>query len=129
MTREYPENDYRLYLMHSAKGQSWPTHKYIAKINGRYIYPEKSSTVKAVTSDASTFRERFEAALATDLKNSAKKQWEARTSNSIPDHIAQKKGIKKRSKIARYLSRKKFGGKTTVRRGRGGIYSGSSRKF
>lgn len=31
---------YRSYLKHSAKGQSWGKHKYIAIKNGRYIYPE-----------------------------------------------------------------------------------------
>lgn len=37
----YPENDYRSYLEHSAKGTHWKNgHKYIAIKNGRYIYPE-----------------------------------------------------------------------------------------
>lgn len=42
----YPDNDYRLYLMHSAKGSHWKGgHKYIAKKRGKngkwiYIYPE-----------------------------------------------------------------------------------------
>lgn len=36
----YPENDYRSYLMHSAKGKEWEDHKYIAKINGRYFYDQ-----------------------------------------------------------------------------------------
>lgn len=30
----------RSYLEHSAKGQTWNKHKYIAIKNGRYIYPE-----------------------------------------------------------------------------------------
>lgn len=37
----YPDNDYRLYLMHSARGQEWSKHKYLYKTStGRYIYPE-----------------------------------------------------------------------------------------
>ena len=35
----YPTNDYRDYLEHSARGQTWKNHKYIAIRNGRYIYP------------------------------------------------------------------------------------------
>lgn len=38
----YPDNDYRLYLMHSAKGQEWSKHKYLYKTaTGRYVYPEE----------------------------------------------------------------------------------------
>lgn len=46
----YPQNDWRSYIAHSAKGQKWKTHKYVAIRNDRYIYPEnvhgggKSST-------------------------------------------------------------------------------------
>lgn len=29
-----------IYLTHSAKGQTWGHHRYIAIKNGRYIYPE-----------------------------------------------------------------------------------------
>ena len=37
----YPENDFRNYLEHSAKGTHWKKgHKYIAIKNGKYIYPE-----------------------------------------------------------------------------------------
>lgn len=36
----YPQNDFRDYLEHSVKGQTWKNHKYIRKENGRYIYPE-----------------------------------------------------------------------------------------
>lgn len=37
----YPENDYRNYLEHSAKGTHWKKgHKYIAIKNGKHIYPE-----------------------------------------------------------------------------------------
>lgn len=36
----YNEAVYKSRLMHSAKGQSWGKHKYIAIKNGRYIYPE-----------------------------------------------------------------------------------------
>lgn len=35
---QYPENDWRNYLEHSAKGQRWPDHKYIDIINGVYVY-------------------------------------------------------------------------------------------
>lgn len=35
----FPENDYRDYLEHSARGQRWRNHKYIDIVNGRYIYP------------------------------------------------------------------------------------------
>lgn len=45
-------------LEHSAKGHTWKKHKYIAKKNGRYIYPNKKSlttkskiTVKDITDD------------------------------------------------------------------------------
>lgn len=31
---------YKKHLEHSAKGQSWGKHKYVAIKNGRYIYPE-----------------------------------------------------------------------------------------
>lgn len=41
MNDVFPENDYRSYLQHSAKGSHWKSgHKYIAIKNGRYIYPE-----------------------------------------------------------------------------------------
>ena len=40
MNASYPDNDYRYYLQHSAKGTTWGDHKYIAIENGRYIYPE-----------------------------------------------------------------------------------------
>lgn len=37
----YPENDYRTYLEHSAKGQTWSKHKYLyITPGGRYVYPE-----------------------------------------------------------------------------------------
>ena len=36
----FKEAVYRSHLEHSAKGQSWGQHKYIAIKNGRYIYPE-----------------------------------------------------------------------------------------
>ena len=37
----YPENDWRNYLEHSAKGDTWENHKYLyIDANGRYIYPE-----------------------------------------------------------------------------------------
>ena len=37
----YPENDYRSYLEHSARGQKWSNHKYLyITPNGRYVYPE-----------------------------------------------------------------------------------------
>lgn len=36
----FPENDYRSYLAHSAKGTTWGNHRYIRIENGRYIYPE-----------------------------------------------------------------------------------------
>ncbi len=41
MHDKYPENDYRNYLSHSAKGDTWANHKYLyIDANGRYIYPE-----------------------------------------------------------------------------------------
>jgi hypothetical protein len=40
----YPENDYRNYLEHSAKGKTWSNHKYVAIKNGRYIYPSTTSS-------------------------------------------------------------------------------------
>lgn len=42
----YPQNDYRNYLIHSARGQVWKKHRYVEKRNGRYIYPDdlKGST-------------------------------------------------------------------------------------
>ena len=42
---EFPANDYRSYLAHSAKGQTWKQHKYIAIRNGRYIYPKDNKHV------------------------------------------------------------------------------------
>lgn len=37
----YPDNDWRDYLEHSSKGTHWKKgHKYVAIVNGRYIYPE-----------------------------------------------------------------------------------------
>lgn len=36
----YPQNDWRSYLMHSAKGTRWKEHKYIRIEGDRYIYPE-----------------------------------------------------------------------------------------
>ena len=36
----YNEAMNKRYIEHSAKGQSWGKHKYIAIKNGRYIYPE-----------------------------------------------------------------------------------------
>lgn len=35
-------------LEHSAKGHTWKKHKYIAKKNGRYIYPNKKSLTTSV---------------------------------------------------------------------------------
>lgn len=41
MQNKYPENDYRNYLSHSAKGKEWDNHKYLYKTpSGRYVYPE-----------------------------------------------------------------------------------------
>lgn len=40
MMFDFPENDYRTYLQHSAKGSHWKNHKYVRVENGRYIYPE-----------------------------------------------------------------------------------------
>ena len=38
----YPANDYRDYLEHSAKGQTWSRHKYLyITPNGTYVYPKK----------------------------------------------------------------------------------------
>lgn len=36
----YPQNDWRSYLEHSAKGTHWKEHKYIRIEGDRYIYPE-----------------------------------------------------------------------------------------
>ena len=37
----YPDNDYRNYIAHSAKGQKWSNHKYLyIDANGNYVYPE-----------------------------------------------------------------------------------------
>lgn len=66
MATVYPENDYRSYLAHSAKGSHWKNgHKYIAIKNGRYIYPEDlvkgvknvANTAKAVANEARTFKD------------------------------------------------------------------------
>ena len=40
----YPTNDYRDYIEHSAG--PWKKHKYIAKRDGRYIYPEDITGAK-----------------------------------------------------------------------------------
>lgn len=40
----YPQNDYREYIEHSAG--PWKKHKYIAKRDGRYIYPEDITGAK-----------------------------------------------------------------------------------
>lgn len=47
---QYPENDYRCYLEHGTKGKhwTWPDHKYIDIINGRYIYPATQAIKRAV---------------------------------------------------------------------------------
>lgn len=44
MNNLHPENDWRDYLEHSARGQKWARHKYIAIENGRYIYPKEEYT-------------------------------------------------------------------------------------
>lgn len=45
----YPENDYRYFLEHSSKGTHWKKgHKYIAIVNGRYIYPAKKAVGRLV---------------------------------------------------------------------------------
>lgn len=35
-------------IAHSAKGSSWTKHKYISKSNGKYVYPKKSGSNKAL---------------------------------------------------------------------------------
>ena len=45
MRYTFPQNDWRSYLEHSAKGQVWKNHKYIEIRNGRYIYPEDLNKV------------------------------------------------------------------------------------
>lgn len=43
----YPENDYRYYLKHYAKGSQAKDHKYLyIDENGRYIYPEDKTTTE-----------------------------------------------------------------------------------
>lgn len=147
----YPENDYRSYLMHSAKGQTWANHKYIAIKNGRYIYPDNGrtfgekfqdalsadlkSTAKKLgvkTSDSKDERstsEKFEDALAADLKNTFKKQIKVRTDNAPFGSL--KFGKSKSSKIAKILKYKgKLGGRTTTRKSVNVTQFGSSsRKF
>lgn len=48
------------FLEHSAKGTKWKDHKYIAKKNGRYIYPgtskEKKELVKEVVKDVGEYQ-------------------------------------------------------------------------
>lgn len=41
----YSDNDYRNYLEHSNKGNTWKNHKYLYKTaEGRYVYPEDVNT-------------------------------------------------------------------------------------
>lgn len=42
----YPENDYRDYLAHSAKGSHWKEHKYTRIENGNYIYSDSTGKSK-----------------------------------------------------------------------------------
>ena len=43
----WPENDYRYYLKHYAKGSQAKDHKYLyIDENGRYIYPEDKTTTE-----------------------------------------------------------------------------------
>ena len=120
----YPENDYRNYLEHSSKGQRWKKHKYLAIINGRYIYPDTSSDVEETVGD------RFNKALAQDLKNSYYKQLEARTNNKSTG-VSIKYGNANMSKIAQRIKGFKSGGRTTGRHSKrsGSYYGGSGRKF
>lgn len=41
-----------IYLAHSAKGQTWGHHKYIAIKNGRYIYPEDLGNYKNINGES-----------------------------------------------------------------------------
>lgn len=71
---EYPNNDYRDYIEHSAKGQKWKNHKYLYKTaNGRYVYPEDVSDAKSRfnsnTKDGLTERFYSKANKATRAKN------------------------------------------------------------
>lgn len=50
----YPENDYRRYLRHSAKGTTWGNHKYISIVNGRYIYPEQKTNTRSSQSSSNS---------------------------------------------------------------------------
>ena len=47
---DYPNNDYRAYLQHSAKGTTWEkkNHKYKYIINGRYVYETEKEGVGRV---------------------------------------------------------------------------------
>ena len=48
------------YLAHSAKGQSWKNHKYIAIKNGRYIYPEDVAAAKVALGRAEASKRQSE---------------------------------------------------------------------
>lgn len=58
--------DYRAYsssneLMHSAKGTTWENHKYLKKVDGRYIYKallkKPNISVKKVSSETKEIKE------------------------------------------------------------------------
>lgn len=70
MMNNYPENDYRNYLMHKAASGSRKSHKYISRKwkNGRwvYLYPKKSSEKMDYLETA---KARKEAAIYENRKN------------------------------------------------------------
>lgn len=131
----YPLNDYRDYLEHSAKGKTWSDHKYLyITSGGRYVYPEgasrstsktrkKRSTVRLASSRTDTFADHLESVLYNTIKKSAKKLTEERS------HPVERKHPTKRSIFARYLGQRRFGGRTSTKNGRRGSYSSRCRKF
>ena len=46
----YPQNDYRYYLQHSAKGTTWKKEnpKYVSIKNGKYIYMDENPTEERI---------------------------------------------------------------------------------
>lgn len=121
MQNLYPDNDYRYYLRHSAKGTTWGDHKYIAIENGRYIYPEdvKRSGIGSnrprgrqvnVTGQANVFKQNQGIAgshQAMQTNNKTYSRFKNRTSAQKMIDKAKASSVKEKNKAASVINKQK----------------------
>lgn len=110
---------------HGVKGVRWKKHKYMAIVNGRYIYPPEG-VAKGTRQETISSKDNL--ALHKDVESTVKEQLKQLFSSDGSMKSAKKPS--KRSIFAKYLSKKKYGGITSVKKSKsGGVYSGSKRSF